>query len=74
MSYKYMELTKATAKVGKRYNIDGQYMYIANEDSVCFFDDAPVCQECFCGGCGAHITSWSKDAICPKCGKSCYLT
>lgn len=77
MNYKFMELTKSTAKVGKRYNIDGEYKYVADGDSQSLYewaDDAPICQMTTCGKCKTKLVSWAKDCNCPKCGKAVYLT
>ena len=75
--YEYMELTKATAEVGKRYNIDGEYRYVADGDCRSLWgwvDDAPLCQMATCGSCGTKLVSWAKDSECPKCNKTVYLT
>jgi len=77
MRYEFMELTKSTAKVGKRYNIDGEYRYVADGDSQSLYgwvSDAPLCQMTTCSGCNTKLVSWAKDSNCPKCGKIVYLT
>lgn len=75
--YKFMELTKSTAKVGKRYNISGEYRYVADGDSQSFYgwgDTAPLCQMTTCDDCGIKLVSWSKVSNCPKCKSLVYLT
>lgn len=77
MKYKFMELTKSTAKVGKRYNIDGEYRYVADGDLKSLYgwvDDAPLCQMTTCEKCNTKLVSWAKESDCPKCGKPVYLT
>jgi len=72
-----MELTKSIAKVGKRYNIEGEYRYVADGDSQSLYrwaDDSPLCQMTTCGNCNIKLVSWAKDSNCPKCNKTVYLT
>lgn len=72
-----MELTKADVIIGKRYNIDGEYRYVADGDSqsICGWQkDASLCQYTTCGKCKIKLVSWAKDSNCPKCNKIVYLT
>ena len=71
--YEYMELTKGSSIIGKRYNVDHEYHYLAKGFGN-WGEDAQVCQHCICGKCGTSLISWAKNAECPKCGKDCYLT
>lgn len=72
-----MELTKADVKIGKRYNINGEYRFVADGDLQSLYgwvEDAPLSQYTTCGGCNTKLVSWAKDSNCPKCGKRVYLT
>jgi len=68
-----MDLTKGSAKVGKRIKTGGEYRYVAKGTSD-WPDDTGLYQYTTCGGCNVKLISWSKRAECPKCKKSCYLT
>lgn len=77
MVYGFMQLTKSTCRVGKRYNIEGEYWYVAEGLGTIFgdyADDTPLCQMTTCGDCKAKLVSWAKNAHCPKCSKLVYLT
>ena len=59
--------------IGKRFNIDGEYYYLA-EPAYRIIPNGDPHQYCRCGKCGTKLVSWTKLANCPKCKKECYLT
>lgn len=71
--YQFMELSKSDVEVGKRYNIDGEYRYAARGDEG-WPEESEICQYGNCERCNIKVMSWSKDSVCPKCGRYCYLT
>lgn len=70
---------KKDVKHGQRINTgNGHRAYVAKADPYYYpggwDDNAGVYQYCKCGGCGNHLVSWAKNAICPICSKEVYLT